>query len=594
VSQIQTLNEIYVHAAERTVKADAFRTKRDGAYRDVSSQEFARAGTEIALGLVALGLRPGDRVAVLSETRLEWAQADMGILTAGLVSVPIYPTLPPSSVRYIVEDSGARFLFASNPEQAAKARGIAEKTGDFGVAVFDEEGGDLMTLDALRERGRTLGDGEPGLHRKRAAAAGPDDVATIIYTSGTTGDPKGVLLTHGNITSNVLAALEVFPLGPDDVSLSFLPLSHIFERMAGLYAMVYRGVSIAYAESIDTVPDNLREVRPTVVIAVPRFYEKMYARVLEAASGGGSVRKNLFFWARSVALAKTRREIAGGSPGPWANLQYRIAYALVFRKLRARTGGRLRFFVSGGAPLPRAIAEFFLAARLPILEGYGLTETSPVLTVNPIDAIRPGTVGKPIPGVEVRIAEDREILARGPNIMKGYHNKPAETEAALAGGWFHTGDIGHFDADGYLVITDRKKDLIVTAGGKNVAPQPIESLLKADKYVSEAVVIGDGRPYLVALVLPNFENVRKFLAARGISVAGDRELAGHPAVRELLMQRIKKRQKDAPPFEAVAKIHVLDRELVIGEELTPTLKVKRKEIGRVFHDAIEALYTNAS
>jgi long-chain acyl-CoA synthetase len=306
------------------------------------------------------------------------------------------------------------------------------------------------------------------------------------------------------------------------------------------------------------------------------------------------VRKNLFFWARSVALAKTRREIAGGSPGPWANLQYRIAYALVFRKLRARTGGRLRFFVSGGAPLPRAIAEFFLAARLPILEGYGLTETSPVLTVNPIDAIRPGTVGKPIPGVEVRIAEDREILARGPNIMKGYHNKPAETEAALAGGWFHTGDIGHFDADGYLVITDRKKDLIVTAGGKNVAPQPIESLLKADKYVSEAVVIGDGRPYLVALVLPNFENVRKFLAARGISVAGDRELAGHPAVRELLMQRIKKRQKDAPPFEAVAKIHVLDRELVIGEELTPTLKVKRKEIGRVFHDAIEALYTNAS
>jgi long-chain acyl-CoA synthetase len=399
------------------------------------------------------------------------------------------------------------------------------------------------------------------------------------------------MLTHGNIASNVLAALEVFPLGPDDVCLSFLPLSHIFERMAGLYAMVYRGVSIAYAESIDTVPENLREVRPTVVIGVPRFYEKMYARVLEAASQGGSLKKNLFFWARAVGLRRTQLAIRGESPGAWLDLQYRAAHALVFRKLHRRTGGRMRFFVSGGAPLPPAIAEFFLAARLPILEGYGLTETSPVLTVNPIDAIRPGTVGKPIPGVELRIAEDGEILARGPGIMKGYHNRPRETDEALAGGWFHTGDIGHVDPDGYLVITDRKKDLIVTAGGKNVAPQPIENLIKADKYVSEVVVIGDRRPYLVALVLPNFDNVRKYAAARGITASANGDLAGHPAVRDLLMERIRKRQKDAAPFETVAKIHVVDRELVIGEELTPTLKVRRKEISRVFHDAIEGLYS---
>jgi long-chain acyl-CoA synthetase len=420
---------------------------------------------------------------------------------------------------------------------------------------------------------------------------GADDLATLIYTSGTTGPPKGVMLTHGNITNNVLASLKALLLKPSDTALSFLPLSHIFERMAGLYCMVYAGGTIAYAESVDTVPENMVEVRPTVVMSVPRLYEKMYARILDAATQGGVIKKNLFFWARRVGLARSRRLLAGKPVGPWLGFQYSIARALVFRKLKQRTGGRLRFFVSGGAPLAKDIAEFFYAAGLPILEGYGLTETSPVLTVNRLESIRPGTVGKPVLGVEIKIAGDGEILARGPSIMKGYYNKPEATEATMVDGWFHTGDIGHLDREGCLLITDRKKDLIVTAGGKNVAPQPIENLLKTDKFISEVVVIGDRRPCLVALIVPNFENLKSYAKHKGLGDIDPAKLVQLPAIINLIQRRIARHQEGAAPFETIKKIHVLGRELEIGEELTPTLKVKRKEVSKRFHDEIEALYS---
>jgi long-chain acyl-CoA synthetase len=594
LQQIQTLNEIYLYALEHRSKPDAFQTKIDGSYRDLSTQEFAQVGAEIALGLIALGLKAGDRVAILSETRLEWAQADMGILTAGLISVPVYPTLPPATVEYVLEDCGARVVIVSDREQAAKVLLVRNKKPELEVVVLDPEGieEEVTTLDELRERGRKLGEAEPGLHQRRSAAVNSDDLATIIYTSGTTGPPKGVMLTHGNIAANVVAGLSVLSIGPDDTCLSFLPLSHIFERMGGLYCMICAGATIAYAECFETVAKNLIEVRPTIVIGVPRFYEKVYARILDAASQGGVIKKNLFFWARAVGLERSARILDGKPTGLWLDLQYLCAKVLVFRKLRKRTGGRIRFFASGGAPLAPDIAQFFYAAGLPILEGYGLTETSPIITVNTFEVLRPGTVGKPLPGIEIKIASDGEILARGPSIMKGYYNQPEETAEALKDGWFHTGDIGHLDKVGCLVITDRKKDLIVTAGGKNVAPQPIENTLKTDKYISEVVVLGDRRPYLVALIVPNFKNLKNYARYKGLNSPEQSDLVHLPAVVDLLLRRIALHQKGAAPFEAVRKIHVLDRELVIGDELTPTLKVKRKEISRRFHDEIEALYSD--
>jgi long-chain acyl-CoA synthetase len=561
----------------------------------VSSEEVGRRAAEMSLGLVSLGLEPGDRVAVLSETRLEWALADMAILTAGLVSVPIYPTLTPEGVTHILKDSGSRALFVSDPEQAAKVKELRESTPQFPVIVFDgaERAADALSLEQLCERGRDLAAGDPDLRRRRAAGVEPDQLATLIYTSGTTGTPKGVMLTHHNIVSNVLTVLRLLSITDRDTALSFLPLSHIFERMAGLYTLVHAGVSIAYAESVDSVPQNLLEVRPTLVIGVPRLFEKMYARVLDAATQGGFLKKNLFFWARDVGLRWSDRTVAGETPGLPLRAQYSCASRLVFSKLHARTGGRLRFFASGGAPLAPEIARFFHAAGLPILEGYGLTETSPVLAVNTFDDFRPGTVGKPIPGVEIRIAEDGEILARGPSIMKGYYNMPEATARALEGGWFHTGDIGHLDPDGFLVITDRKKDLIVTAGGKNVAPQPIENRLKTDKYVSEAIVIGDRRPFLIALIVPNFENLERYARYKGLEVKGVEELVAHPQVRDLLRRRVERYQADSPRHEKIRKIHLLERDLKIAEgELTPTLKVKRSRLAEDYKDVIEALYAD--
>ncbi len=592
----KTLNDLYFAGMEKH-RGAAFRRKVAGAYQDVPTAAFADAGREMALGLVALGLSPGERVAVLSETRLEWFEADLAILSAGLISVPIYPTLTENTVEYILKDSGARAIFVSGPQQAAKLDRFRRETPSFPVIVFDDaaqvEG--AMGLEGLRAKGRPLDQAEPDLYRRRADAVQPDDTATIIYTSGTTGTPKGVMLTHANIVSNVLSGLQIFDLGPADAVLSFLPLSHILERMAGHYCMWYAGVVIAYAESVDTVSENLAEVHPTVMVSVPRLYEKIYARIFESATSGSVIKKGIFFWARSVGLERARRLLSKKPVGPWLRLRFGIADHLVFSKLRARTGGKLRFFISGGAPLAQDIAEFFYAAGLVILEGYGLTESSPVLTANTVTEIRPGTVGKPLPGVEVRLAEDGEILARGPNIMKGYYNMPDATAETLQGGWLHTGDIGRWDADGFLIITDRKKDLIVTSGGKNVAPQPIEGALKTDKFITEAVVIGDRRPYLVALIVPNFVNIESYRVVKNLGELSVAELTRHPRVMDLMRRRIERHQQEAAPYERIRKFHILDHDLSQeAGELTPTLKVKRKKVVEKYAAQIEALYAEAA
>jgi long-chain acyl-CoA synthetase len=572
------------------------RHKRDGAWRDISYDELADRVRHVSLGLLELGVRRGDRVALLSENRPEWAWVDYACLAARCVDVPIYPTLPPRQAEYILRDAGAVAIFVSSQAQADKIAEVRERLPALRhVIVLDRgvSGPELLHLDDVMARGHAAEAHYPDW-QVNAEAVLPSDLATLIYTSGTTGDPKGVMLSHGNITSNVVASLEVLPLGDSDECLSFLPLSHIFERMAGHYTMFYAGVVINYAESTDRVGPNMAELGPTVVAAVPRVYEKVHAKTLETALSGSPLRREIFLWAQATALHWAELRLAG-QPIPFPlRLARAVADRLVFAKLRARLGGRLRYFVSGGAPLAPDIGRFFYAAGLPILEGYGLTETSPVITMNRLDRPRFGTVGQPIPGVEVRIAEDGEILTRGPHVMMGYFNKPEATgEAIDPAGWFHTGDIGVIDEEGYLKITDRKKDLIVTAGGKNIAPQPIEALLKQNPFISNAVMLGDRRAFPIAILVPDFERLRPWAAQAGHPAEDDGALVRIPAVQAHLEAEAKKQLRDLAQFEVPKKFMVLGRDFTIADgELTPKMSIKRRVVEERLRDQIEKLYTD--
>jgi long-chain acyl-CoA synthetase len=590
-----TLNQLFFDAVQRYDKPDALQVKVAGSWRPISHSTLAERVRRAALGLQSLGVRRGDRVAILSENRPEWAIADYACLTAMLTDVPIYPNLPGDQAAYILRDSGTVAIFVSNAEQAAKAhaaRGSCPALTRIISFSAKRDAGVDHTLEELEAKGAAVETPEKiAAYRQEALTVRPDDLATLIYTSGTTGDPKGVMLTHDNIYSNVMAGAVQIPFAGADTCLSFLPLSHIFERMAGHYLMMQTGTSIAYAESIDTVPINMQEVRPTLVLSVPRLYEKMYARVLENALAGGSLKKNIFFWARKVADRWADQKLAGRQPAGFLALQYALAQKLVFSKLQTRTGGRLRYFVSGGAPLAPEINKFFYAAGLVILEGYGLTETSPVICVNVPTAFRIGTVGKPVPGVEVSIAADGEILTRGPHVMKGYFNKPdATAECIDSDGWFHTGDIGQLE-DGFLRITDRKKDIIVTAGGKNIAPQPIEGKVKTNKYVSQAVMIGDKRKYPVMLVVPNWENLEKWARTKNILWTQRSQLLQMPTIKMKVDKEVFGELEGLARYEMPKKIALLEHDFSIERgELTPTLKVKRRVIDKTYKSVIDALY----
>jgi long-chain acyl-CoA synthetase len=589
-----TLNRLFFEAVEKYRKPDALQVKRNGRYEPISHDELAQRVRHTAFGLEALGVHAGDRIALLSENRPEWAVADLACLTIGVTDVPIYPNLPSDQIAYILRDCGAVAIFVSSEAQAAKIRAIRSDCPALRrVITFSSspEGAD-MTLAQLETSGAAIDtDDRRRTYRDRANAVRPDDVATIIYTSGTTGEPKGVMLTHDNIYSNVEAGRVQIPFAGRDTCLSFLPLSHIFERMAGYYLMLATGTSIAYAESIDTVPLNMTEARPTIVLSVPRLYEKMYARVLENALSGGGAKKRIFFWARAVADRWADVKLAGGTPRGMLALQYRVAQKLVFSKLQARTGGRLRYFVSGGAPLAPEINKFFYAAGLVILEGYGLTETSPVIAVNTPTNFRLGTVGKPVPGVEVTIASDGEILTRGPHVMKGYYNKPTATAEAIdADHWFHTGDIGEL-RDGFLAITDRKKDIIVTAGGKNIAPQPIENKVKTNKYVSQAVMIGDKRKFPIMLVVPNWDSLEKWAKLQNILWTERAQLLAMPTVRAKMEKEVMSEVQTLAHFEMPKKIGLLEHDFSVEHgELTPTLKVKRRVIDKTYKRLIDSMY----
>ena len=595
----RTLCEIFYHSVDTYRKPDHLRVKRGESWGDISSEEFRRAVEELSMGLRALGVEKGDRVALLSENRPEWAYVDLATLCAAAVDVPIYPNLPPAQVLYVLNDSQAKVAFASTAAQVKKVTEVRAKAPHLRHVIrFDDppqEG--TLSLDEVRARGREALAADRDAVKRRAAEVAPENLATLIYTSGTTGDPKGVMLTHDNIVSNVHGALAAFgDFGPSDVALSFLPLCHIFERMGGHYLMLQQGVTIAYAESVEKVPANMTEVRPTLMLSVPRLYEKMYARVREKVAADSALKQRIFRWALGVGRQVFQGSVEHRNPGVGLRARRALADRLVFAKIRERTGGRLRLFVSGGAPLAREIGEFFGAVGLIILEGYGLTETSPVIAVNRPDRMKPGSVGPPLQNVEVKIAEDGEILTRGPHVMQGYYNKPEATAEAIDHDrWFHTGDVGIIDAEGFLVITDRKKDIIVTSGGKKIAPQPIENVMKTNPLIGEIVMIGNKRNFPSALIVPNFDNLQKWAREHGVTAASAEDLVRDSRVVSLYDQTIKELTKDLAQFERIKKIALLPREFTLeAGELTPTLKVKRKVVEQKYKDVIDRLYEDAA
>ena len=589
-----TINRLFFAAAERFARPDALRSKVNGVWQPVSDARILEQVRHTALGMARLGLKAQDRVSLLSENRPEWLIADYACLCSAIPDVPIYPTLPAEQIPYLLNDSGARAIFVSTADQARKVASIRSQAPGLewiiGFSATREDGCDL-TLSELQAMGAQEDTPErAATFRETALAVTPDQLVTLIYTSGTTGNPKGVMLTQDNLYSNVVACTTSLQVRETDCALSFLPLSHIFER-TGDYFLFANGARIAYAESIDTVPVNMTEIRPTLMMSVPRLYEKIYARVVENAVAGGGLKSRIFFWAKAVGERWADEKLAGREPGGFLAWQYGVAKKLVFSKLHERTGGNLRFFVSGGAPLSPEIAKFFYSAGLVILEGYGLTETSPVISSNTMEHYRLGSVGKPVAGVEVMIAADGEILSRGPHIMRGYYNNPdATAEAITPDGWFHTGDIGELQ-DGYLRITDRKKDLIVTAGGKNIAPQPIENRLKTNKYVSQAVMIGDKRKFPIVLVVPNWDQLEKWAAREGIVWTARAELLAMPTIQAKMEKEVKGQLTGLASYETPKKVALLEHDFTIERgELTPTLKVKRRVIDRSYSALIDSLY----
>lgn len=589
---VTTLAQLVVYSVKTYPKADFMLFKKEGAFQPISAREFGDGVKHICLGLGALGFGAGQKLCILSENRPAWTMTDFATLCAGGLTVPIYTTLVSEQIRYIIDDSDATVVVVSNADLWKKVeplRAGLDKVKHY-ITFAEEAPAGVLTLKAVMEKGKTLAEAKPGLFDELVVRVKPENEATLIYTSGTTGVPKGVILTHGNLLSNIKAASDIIEFTEKDTVLSFLPLSHVFERMV-MFTYLYKGCTVAFAESVEAVAQNLIEVRPHIMVSVPRVFEKIYAKVMDQVLTSPALRRKIFFWALKVGKAYGAAKLAGKPISGWLRLRRSVAAKLVFSKIIAKTGGRIRFFVSGAAPLSKDIAEFFYAIGLVILEGYGLTETSPALAINTFKDLRLGTVGKPIPGVEIRIAADGEILARGPNIMKGYYKKEAETREIFEGGWFHTGDIGQFDGDGFLVITDRKKDLIITSGGKNIAPQPIENLLKTSLYIVNAVVLGDRRRFVSALIVPNFEKLQDYAKGQGIAFSSLDDLCRDRRIVAFLKSEIDKATPQLASYERIKKIVVLPRDFEIERgEMTPSLKVRRASVTAAYQALINAMY----
>jgi long-chain acyl-CoA synthetase len=594
-----TLPRMYFSQAVRYGDSASVMEGKSGHYRPISWREIATQIREVAAGLVAIGVSRGDRVAIMAYNRPEWLITDLAIMAAGAITIPVYHTIPLVQADRILEKSGARIAFVARSDQAEMLMScspLVDTIISLDPIGVDDAGACSMDFGLLKQKGAQQLAGDDGRALdERIESSGPEDVATIIYTSGTTGDPKGVMLTHANILFDAQAGLSAQPVGPGDIHLSFLPLSHVFERNVGQFLMIMAGATIAYATSMLRVADNLPDVRPTVMISVPRFFEKLHIKVLDALREAPAIRQRIFHWGMGVGRQRNGLLMSGHRPGTFLELKYRIADHLVFSKLKTKLGGRLRFFVSGGAPLAPEIIEFFLSAGIQIMEGYGLTEAAPVVSVNPLGALRPGTVGKALPGIKVRIAEDGELLVSGPNVMPGYYSDPSTTAEVIRDGWLHTGDLAEIE-DGYIRITGRKKDILVTSGGKNISPAVVENLIVEDDLISQVMVYGDRRKFLTALVVPNYERVAQMASELGLEALSEEDLSPEALSKNsklysLLMDRIGRRTADLASFERVKKIHLLDRELTEEDgELTPTMKVKKKVVSEKFGPVLDALY----
>jgi long-chain acyl-CoA synthetase len=592
----KTIPQMFQNRVAKYGDRAAQRVKRGGRWQDISWREHDTRVREVSLGLIALGVQPGEKVALLSSSRAEWVTFDIAILSAGAVTIPIYPSNTPEQCEYIINNSESVYVIVEDTVQLDKILKVRDGCPQVRKIVMMEPLGEqsdqlVIDLETLRASGReAIAAGRGGVFDERVAAGKWDDVATMVYTSGTTGPPKGVIQTHGNHLSMAQALSSIGDASDVDTNLLFLPLAHSFARAESIGGL-YQGFTTAFAESLDTIAPNLLEVRPTVMYSVPRIYERIYTKVHSDAKAAGGLKEKIFNWAVSVGRQVSRKKERGERVPPGLALRYAVATKLVFSKIQAAVGGRLRFFGSGGAPLAREIAEFFHAAGILILEGYGLTETCPALTINTTKAFRFGTVGKPIPGVTVKIAEDGEIYGKGPNIAKGYFKLPEDTAAAFQGEWFYTGDIGEFDEDGFLRITDRKKDIIVTAGGKNIAPQNIENLLKTSNFISQVMVHGDRRKFLCAVITLDFENVTQWASQQGIQDLSPEALAANEKVAALIRGEIEAKNKGLASYETIKKFHIAPADFSIESgELTPTLKVKRKVVTEKYQSVLDAFY----
>lgn len=582
--------------ANRFKDGIAQRYKSDGEWKDISYGELGQKVRLVAQGLASKGIEKGDKVAILSENRPEWAACDFGIQSAGAIVVPVYPTLIGKQIEYILRNSDSKILIASNSEQVGKILPLLGNLPELTlVVVMDSSNGngngETVSLEGLMEDGKNYAENNENWYDERVDNVKKMDIMTIIYTSGTTGEPKGVLLTHNNFISNVEGALGVFSVDETDTFLSFLPLSHVFERMAGHNLAYSTGATVAFAESIEKVAANMGEVHPTLMTSVPRLYEKMYAKVHAKVEAGSPLKKKLFNWAFGIG-AEMRELPEGESPGIGLKIKHALASKLVFSKLKTRVGGKLRFFASGGAPLSAEIGEFFARAGIIIIEGYGLTETSPIICVGLVENPVFGTVGPPIFNVELKIADDGEILTRGPHVMVGYYKDDEATREIIdSDGWLHTGDIGEMDEGGRLRITDRKKNILVTAGGKNIAPAPIENMLVLSPLIEQVMLIGDRRKFISALIAPELKALKSAAEKAGFSVSSNEELVKDPGVYNLMEDEINRLQADISNYERVKKFVMIPRLLTIEDgEITPSLKIKRKVVIDKFSSEIDALY----
>jgi long-chain acyl-CoA synthetase len=601
-SSPQTLVELLKMAVRARPRSEVLRFKQDKQWTGLAADRLLERVRNVALALYEMGIAKGDRVAVLAESGPLWSITDYAILSTGAVNVPIYPTQPVHQVEYILRESEPKLLFISTDRQMRRVDAALKKFPSLPIVGFQSkvEGENVTSFESLEARGAALARSRPELYDLISSDVHADDLASVIYTSGTTGEPKGVMLTHRNITFNAVSSGTFLKIEPDNLMLSFLPLSHVFERMV-LYLCLHYGVQINYAGGIETVAADMREVNPTLMSTVPRLIEKIYARVQKNASDGGRLKKRIFEWASGVARRSAELSTERRPLPPLLEFQLDIANHLVFGKLREAVGGRMKRMVSGGAALPSDLALFFIGAGIPLLQGYGLTETSPVIAVNTLDHNRIGSVGRPLPGVEVKIASDGEILTRGPHVFQGYFNKMDETAEVFtdpsegngdAGAWFKTGDIGHFDDDGFLFITDRKKDLIKTSSGKYVAPQMIEGLIAQSEFVEQAVVIGDKRKYVIALIVPDFERLRAWAKQQGIASDDKQKMIADKRTVDMIRAEVSRLTRELADYEKVKRVSLLPEEFTIdGGELTPTLKVRRRVVEQKYEKIIESLYS---